>query len=104
MSLNISGVLMVLMLGNFSLAFYDIIDISPGSNSGFVQSLPRDVVCEIRWSKSLSTPNMDNIDGMKDYIIDFIKKKNFRNYVDESYMKTRVNNTTKFIWDYLNFL
>ncbi|CAJ0630250.1 16587_t:CDS:2 [Entrophospora sp. SA101] len=86
------------------LAFYDIIDISPGSNSGFVQSLPRDVVHEIRRSKSLSTPNMDNIDGMKDYIIDFIKKKNFRNYVDESYMKTRINNTTKFIWDYLNFL
>ncbi|CAJ0764765.1 11433_t:CDS:2 [Entrophospora sp. SA101] len=55
------------------LAFYDIIDISPGSNSGFVQSLPRDVVHEIRRSKSLSTPNMDNIDGMKDYIIDFIK-------------------------------
>ncbi|CAG8500033.1 17907_t:CDS:2 [Cetraspora pellucida] len=89
---------------NFSLAFYDIIDVTPGSNSDFVRSLPDNVVHEIRQSKSLPTPGMDNIDGMKEYIIGFIKTENFHNYVNESYLRTRVNNTTKFIWDYLNLL
>ncbi|CAG8741144.1 3584_t:CDS:2, partial [Acaulospora morrowiae] len=86
------------------LAFYDIIDITPGSNSDFVQSLPNDAVQEMKQSKTFPTPNMDNVDEMKNYIIDFIKTDEFRNFVDESYLKTRVNNKTKFVWDYLNIL
>ncbi|CAI2191016.1 17188_t:CDS:10 [Funneliformis geosporum] len=86
------------------LAFYDIVDVTPGSNSDFIRSLPKDVVHEIRQSKLLPAPVIDNADGMKQYIIDFIKTKNFREYVDESYVKTRKNNIMKFIWDYLNLL
>ncbi|CAG8625310.1 7151_t:CDS:10 [Ambispora gerdemannii] len=83
------------------LAFYDIIDITPGSNSDFVQSLPNDAVQDMKQSKRFPTPNVDE---MKNYIIDFIKTNEFRNFVDESYLKTRVNNKTKFVWDYLNIL
>ncbi|CAG8700683.1 1399_t:CDS:10, partial [Dentiscutata erythropus] len=86
------------------LAFYDIIDITLGSNSDFVQSLPIDAVQDMKQSKMFPTPNMDNVDEMKNYIIDFIKTNEFRNFVDESYLKTRVNNKTKFVWDYLNIL
>lgn len=112
------------------LAFYDIIDMTPGSNSDFARLLPNDAVREIRKSKLLPTPVMDNekgeqcakgekeepdeqrfpglegdkVDGAKDYIINFIKERKFREYVDKSYMKTRTENTTKFIWDYMNLL
>ncbi|CAG8635626.1 10015_t:CDS:2, partial [Paraglomus occultum] len=86
------------------LGFYDIVDVTPGSNSDFVRSLPIDIVHEIRQSKSLPTIKMDDTDTMKQYIIDFIKTKDFRKFVDEGYMKTRINNNTKFIWDYLNLL
>ncbi|CAG8589392.1 10615_t:CDS:10 [Ambispora leptoticha] len=86
------------------LAFYDIIDITPGSNSDFVQSLPDDAVQDMKQSKTFPTPNVDNVDEMKNYIIDFIKTNEFRNFVDESYLKTRANNKTKFVWDYLNIL
>ncbi|CAG8750138.1 4779_t:CDS:2, partial [Dentiscutata heterogama] len=55
------------------LAFYDIIDITLGSNSDFVQSLPIDAVQDMKQSKMFPTPNMDNVDEMKNYIIDFIK-------------------------------
>ncbi|CAB4399256.1 unnamed protein product [Rhizophagus irregularis] len=68
------------------LGFYDIVDITPGSNSDFVRSLPIDVVREIRQSKHCQQLKMDDTDD------------------DESYMKTRINNNTKFIWDYLNIL
>ncbi|CAG8819769.1 32883_t:CDS:2, partial [Racocetra persica] len=84
------------------LAFYDIIDITPGSNSDFLRSLPDNAVHEIKQLIPSPTPNTNN--EMKDYIIEFIKTKEFRKFVDESYLKTRVNNTTKFIWDYLNIL
>ncbi len=57
----------------FSLAFYDIIDITPSSNSDFVQSLPNDAVQDMKQSKTFPTPNVDNVDEMKNYIIDFIK-------------------------------
>ncbi|CAG8561490.1 14197_t:CDS:10 [Funneliformis caledonium] len=87
-----------------ALTFYDIVDVTPGSNSDFIRSLPKDVVHEIRQSKLLPAPVIDNADGMKQYIIDFIKTKKFREYVDESYVKTRKNNVIKFIWDYLNLL
>ncbi|CAG8719218.1 2383_t:CDS:10 [Funneliformis caledonium] len=86
------------------LGFYDIVDITPGSNSDFVRSLPIDVVREIRQSKHCQQLKMDDTDGMKKYIVNFIKAKDFRKLVDESYMKTRINNNTKFIWDYLNIL
>ena len=63
----------LLLSENFSLAFYDIIDITPGSNSDFVQSLPNDAMQEMKQSKTFPTPNIDNVDEMKNYIIDFIK-------------------------------
>jgi len=63
---------------------------TPGSNGDFVRLLPNDAVREIRKSKLLPKPVMDNekgeqgeqrfpglegdkVDGAKDYIIDFIK-------------------------------
>ena len=55
------------------MAFYDIIDITPGSNSDFVQSLPNDAVQEMKQSKTVPTLSMVNVDGMKNYIMDFIK-------------------------------
>jgi hypothetical protein len=58
---------------NFSLGFYDIVDITPGSNSDFVRSLPIDIVHEIRQLKSLPTIKMDSTDNMKKYIVDFIR-------------------------------
>ncbi|CAG8500620.1 14755_t:CDS:2 [Cetraspora pellucida] len=73
-------------------------------STDFVQSLPNDAMQEMKQSKTFPTPNMDNVDEMKNYIIDFIKTNEFHNFVDESYLKTRVNNKTKFVWDYLNIL
>jgi len=55
------------------LGFYDIVDITPGSNSDFVRSLPIDVVREIRQSKHCQQLKMDDTDGMKKYIVNFIK-------------------------------
>ncbi|CAG8660794.1 4672_t:CDS:10 [Ambispora leptoticha] len=64
-----------------NLGFYDIVDITPGSNSDFVRSLPIDVVREIRQSKYCQQLKMDDTDGMKKYIA-----KDFRKLVDESYI------------------
>ncbi|CAB5375730.1 unnamed protein product [Rhizophagus irregularis] len=55
-------------------------------------------------SKLLPTPVINNADRIKQYIIGFIKTKNFCEYVDESYAKIRNNNIMKFVWDYLNLL
>ncbi|CAG8531704.1 14876_t:CDS:2, partial [Acaulospora colombiana] len=61
---------------NFSLAFYDIIDITPGSNSDFILSLPIDVAQELRQSKSFPKPHMENelleksLTDLKCYIAD----------------------------------
>ncbi|CAG8848447.1 4827_t:CDS:1, partial [Gigaspora margarita] len=55
------------------LAFYDIVDITPGSNSDFIQSLQNNVVKKIRQSKQFTKPKMDNANRMKDFIIKFTK-------------------------------
>ncbi|CAG8611882.1 1037_t:CDS:10, partial [Paraglomus brasilianum] len=47
------------------LAFYDIVDMTPGSNSNFVRSLDSKVVREISKSKLLLTPVIDNENGEK---------------------------------------
>ncbi|GBC19156.2 uncharacterized protein OCT59_015084 [Rhizophagus irregularis] len=55
------------------LGFYNIVDITPGSNSDFVRSLPIDVIREIRQSKHCQQLKMDDTDGMKKYMVNFIK-------------------------------
>ncbi|CAG8815930.1 22767_t:CDS:2, partial [Gigaspora margarita] len=86
------------------LAFYDIVDITPGSNSDFIRSLQNDVVEEMRQSKEFTKPKMDNADGMKDFIIKFTEAKDFRRFVNECFSSMQVNERTKFIWDYIYML
>ncbi|CAG8514446.1 16072_t:CDS:2, partial [Racocetra fulgida] len=63
------------------LAFYDIIDITPGSNSDFLRSLPDNAVHEIKQLIPSPTPNTNN--EMKDYIIEFIKIDSLRQRISE---------------------
>ncbi|KAF0500566.1 hypothetical protein F8M41_020282 [Gigaspora margarita] len=86
------------------LAFYDIVDITPGSNSDFIRSLQNDVVEEMKQSKQFTKPKMDNADGMKDVIIKFTEAKDFRRFVNECFSSMQVNERTKFIWDYIYML
>lgn len=56
---------------SFSLAFYDIIDITPGSNSDFIRSLPNDAISEMKQFGSQEEPSA--ADDVKELIVKFIK-------------------------------
>ncbi|CAG8717291.1 7439_t:CDS:2, partial [Acaulospora morrowiae] len=87
------------------LAFYDIIDLTPGSNSDFIRSLPIDAMYEMKQFGSEEQQTVT--DNVKELIIKFIKvyrADDLRKIVDESYLETRKNDTLKFVWDFTNLL
>ncbi|CAB4493085.1 unnamed protein product [Rhizophagus irregularis] len=84
------------------LAFYDIIDVTPGSNSDFIRSQPNDAIYEMKQFGSSEEPSIAN--DVKELIVKFIKANDFRKVVDENYVETRKNDTLKFIWDFANLL
>ncbi|RHZ73776.1 hypothetical protein Glove_229g147 [Diversispora epigaea] len=84
------------------LAFYDIIDLTPGSNSDFIRSLPIDAMYEMKQFGSEEQQSVT--DNVKELIIKSIKADDFRKIVDESYLETRKNDTLKFLWDFANLL
>ena len=61
----------VLTMEIFSLAFYDIIDLTPGSNSEFIRSLSIDAMYEM---KPFGSEEQQSVtDNVKELIIKFIK-------------------------------
>ena len=61
----------ILILENFSLASYDIIDITPGSNSDFIRSLPNDAIHEMK--QFGSSEQLVVADNVRELIVKFIK-------------------------------
>ncbi|CAG8533239.1 10765_t:CDS:2 [Dentiscutata erythropus] len=84
------------------LAYYDIIDITPGTNSEFIRSLPNDAKRVIM--RFGSTEQQSVTENVKELIVKFIKADDFRKIADESYNETRQNDTLKFVWDFVNLL
>lgn len=64
-------ILDMFILENFSLAFYDIIDVTPGSNSDFIRSQPNDAIYEMKQFGSSEEPSIAN--DVKELIVKFIK-------------------------------
>ncbi|CAG8729971.1 17906_t:CDS:2, partial [Funneliformis caledonium] len=84
------------------LAFYDIIDITPGSNSDFIRSLPNDAIHEMK--QFGSSEQLVVADNVRELIVKLIKADDFRKVVDENYIETRKNDTLRFVWDFANHL
>lgn len=61
----------VLMIKNISLAYYDIIDITPGTNGDFIRSMPNDAMHEIMLFGS--TEQQSVTENVKELIVKFIK-------------------------------
>lgn len=61
----------VLIMENFSLAFYDIIDLTPGSNSDFIRTLPIDAMNDMK--RFGPEQHLSVTDDVKELIVKFIK-------------------------------
>ncbi|PKY59671.1 hypothetical protein RhiirA4_482623 [Rhizophagus irregularis] len=82
------------------LGYYDIIDITPGSNSDFVNSLSKSEYEEVICYDPPKLPNFD-YDEIKALIVKMIKASDFREAVNENFMSTRGDEDKEFVWDLL---
>ncbi|CAB4491489.1 unnamed protein product [Rhizophagus irregularis] len=81
------------------LGYYDIIDITPGSNSDFVNSLSKSEYEEVICYDPPKLPNFD-YDEIKALIVKNIKASDFRKAVNENFMSTRGDKDKEFAWDF----
>ncbi|CAG8667612.1 14957_t:CDS:2, partial [Acaulospora morrowiae] len=80
------------------LAYYDIIDITPGTNSDFVKKRSKDEFEEMMKYGS-SIPDIDNSD-VKELIVKAIKEPDFQKAVENNFLSTRNDDRKKFTWDF----
>ncbi|CAI2171182.1 3253_t:CDS:10 [Funneliformis geosporum] len=80
------------------LACYDIIDITPGTNSDFVKNRPKDELEEMKKYGS-PVPDIDNSD-IKELIMKMVKESDYQKAVEDSYLLTRNDDRKKFMWDF----
>ncbi|CAB5391145.1 unnamed protein product [Rhizophagus irregularis] len=76
------------------LGYYDIIDLTPGSNSDFVNSLSKSEYEEVISYDPPKIPNF-NYDEIKELIA-----SDFRKAVNENFMSTRGDEDKEFAWDF----
>ncbi|CAG8597771.1 5057_t:CDS:10 [Ambispora leptoticha] len=81
------------------LGYYDIIDLTPESNSDFVNSLSKSEYEEMICYDPPKLPNFD-YDEIKALIVKMIKASDFRKAVNENFMSTRGDEDKEFAWDF----
>ncbi|CAG8594137.1 4054_t:CDS:10, partial [Dentiscutata erythropus] len=82
-----------------NLGYYDIIDLTPGTNSDFIKSLSKSEYEEIKSFDLPELPNVNN-DEIKELIVKIVKASDFRKAVNESFFSTRDDESKEFVWDF----
>ncbi|CAG8525734.1 7537_t:CDS:2, partial [Cetraspora pellucida] len=81
------------------LGYYDIIDLTPGTNSDFINSLSKSEYEEIKSYDLPKLPNF-NFDEIKELIVKMIKASDFRKAVNDNFLSTRGDENKEFAWDF----
>ncbi|KAF0485242.1 hypothetical protein F8M41_022852 [Gigaspora margarita] len=80
------------------LAYYDIIDITPSTNSDFVKKRSKDEFDEMmKYGSPISDINNSDI---KELIVEMVKEPDFQKAVENKFLSTRNDNRKKFTWDF----
>ncbi|CAG8731481.1 26299_t:CDS:2 [Gigaspora margarita] len=78
------------------LAYYDVLDLTPGSNSDFVKNyLPTEVYNKLMCEQK---PQQKEYNEIKHYINDMIKVSDFKKLVIDHYLPTRDDEEKEFLW------
>ncbi|RIA90082.1 hypothetical protein C1645_167849 [Glomus cerebriforme] len=94
--------ILIILYDNISLAYYDIIDLTPATNSDFINSLSQDEYEEMK-SLELKLPDI-NTDEIKKLIVKLAKAPDFRKAVNENFLSTRGDEQKEFLWNFAHLL